>query len=119
MAARVDGGERTDGDEARQVGGDHQPPAREPVGQRAADQQRRQQRDRLADEDDPELRRAGERERLPAERGHERRVADQRDELPGEEQPEVAVPERLERARASCRCGGAVHRAPSRRNVVT
>ena len=51
-------------------------PAREPVGERAADQQRRQQADSLAHEDDPEPLRADERERAPAERREERGVAD-------------------------------------------
>ena len=53
----------------------------------------------------PSFARPGEREGLPAERGQERGVADQRDRLAGPEQPEVAVAERVQEARARDRGG--------------
>ena len=96
MAGCVHGGKRGDRREPREVGKDHHPPARRPVGERAADQQSREEPARLAEEHDPEAAGANERERPPAERREEGRVSDQGDRLPCEEQPEVAIGECLE-----------------------
>ena len=103
MAARVDGGERADGDEPREVGDDHQPPPREPVGERPADQERGEDADRLADEDDAELRR-------PAsvnvfQPSAVRKAASPISEIvwPVKRKPEVAVAQRVERARTLSR----------------
>src|SRR5207302_140833 len=65
------------------------------IGERATDQQRRQQARALNREDEADLAGAGDRERLPAERGQEGRIADQRDRLAREQQPKIAVPQRL------------------------
>ena len=56
VTARIHGGQRGDGDEPGEIRDDHQPPPREPVGERAADQERGEDADALADEDDAELR---------------------------------------------------------------
>jgi hypothetical protein len=64
---RVDGGERRDRAEAGDVGDDHQGAARVAVGERPADQQRGEERHRLAEEDEAEARRAGEGQGAPAE----------------------------------------------------
>ncbi len=101
MAGRVQAGERPDGDETPDVREDHHPAAFVTIGERAADQERRQQAGSLDRENEPDLARAGDRERLPAERGQEGRVADQRDCLAREQQPKIAMSQRLERPRAA------------------
>ncbi len=102
MAGRVEPGERPDGDEAPDVRQDHHPAAFVTIGERATDQQRRQQACALNRENEADLAGARDRERLPAERGQEGRIPDQRDRLAGEQKPKIAVPQRLKRPRAAC-----------------
>src|SRR4029453_9889761 len=69
--------------EAGDIGDDHQRPARVAVGESAADQQRREHRRAMGQQDDRERAlRAGQRERLPPQRDEEGAVAPERDRLP-------------------------------------
>jgi len=111
VAGRVGQRETADRAEAREVGDDHQRPPAVAVGEDSADQQRREGRHRLRNEDETELRRAGQRERPPPERGDEGGVADQGDGLARPQEAEVPVLERVEDTRAPARSEQRCHRA--------
>ena len=99
-AGRVEHGERRDDERAGAVGTDQEQLARVAVGEHAADQERRDQAERLDQQHDPERARlVRERERTPTERHDEGGVADLRHGLAGPEQAEVLVTERLEDAK--------------------
>ena len=85
------------------------PPPLVAVGERSADEQRRELAGGEAEQDDAEARGAGERERLPAERGQEGHVAEQRHRLSAPQQAEVAVSKRLEDAHAAGPGGHGFH----------
>src|SRR5918994_6952309 len=86
------GRDRRDGDEAHQVGGDHQPPALEAVAQHPRDQQRGDHRKRPGEAQQAERRRlVRDVEDEPRDRDQIDAVADQRNGLAEPEQPEVAV----------------------------
>jgi hypothetical protein len=100
--------ERPDHRQPRRVRDQHQRPPRVPVGERPADQQRRQHREALREQDDRQRRlRPRQLERLPAERDDERSVADQRHRLAAPQEPEVPAPQRRQAADAP---GGLGHR---------
>jgi hypothetical protein len=85
------------GDEADEVGGDHQRAARQAVGPDAADEQEGDERDRAGREHDAEVgRRAGRLQHREGECHADHAVAEQRDRLAEEEQPERALSQRLE-----------------------
>src|SRR5213596_3754632 len=67
MAACVERGDCPDRKEAPDVRQDHHPAAFVTIGERAADQERRQQACALDRENEADLARASDRERLPAE----------------------------------------------------
>ncbi len=95
----------------RDVGADQEQTSRVAICEHAADQERRDQPERLDTQHDSERARlAREREGPPAQRDDEGRVADLGDRLPGEEEPEAAVPERLENAQARAGRGHWLHR---------
>ena len=80
-----------------QVRADHHGAPRAPVGDDAADQQAGDQRERLAGEDEPDLRgRAAELEHRERERDVDHAVAEERGGLPDEEQAVVALVEDVE-----------------------
>ena len=100
VPARVEREEHRHQHGAREVGADHQQPARVPVGEHAAPEQRRQHRQRLGREHEAERARlSGQVGDAPAERDDERRVADERDRLAAPQQLEVAAAECGECAR--------------------
>jgi hypothetical protein len=102
--------------EADEVGHDHQPVARDPVGPDAADQHEPDERDRVGGEDDAEVGRiAGQVDDEQRQRDGHDPVAEHAREAGQPEQPEVAVAEGREqvRHRADCQHGSGFRGRPA------